>query len=59
MGNLDTPYRSFFLSSFFFFKEMTTKFNKDLYTKMKAKKNEPLSSIGQKRLKITDKEKKK
>ena len=58
MGNLDTPDRSFSLSSFFF-KEMMTKFNKDLYAKMKAKKNEPLSSIGQRRLKITDKEKKK
>ena len=35
---------------------MTTKFNKDLYAKMKVKKNEPLSSIGQRRLKITNKE---
>ena len=35
---------------------MTSKFNKDMYTKIKAKKNEPLSSIGQKTLRITDKE---
>ena len=36
---------------------MTSKFNKDMYAKIKAKKNEPLSSIGQKTLRITDKEK--
>jgi len=36
--------------------EMTSKFNKDMYAKIKAKKNEPLSSIGQKILRITDKE---
>ena len=35
---------------------MMRKFNKDMYTKIKAKKNEPLSSIGQKTLRITDKE---
>ena len=38
---------------------MTTKFNKDMYAKVKGKKNEPLSSIGQIRLKIVDKEKEK
>ena len=38
---------------------MTTKFNKDMYAKIKGKKNEPLSSIGQRRLKIIDKEKEK
>ena len=36
--------------------EMTSKFNKDMYAKIKAKKNEPLSSIGQKTLRITNKE---
>ena len=36
---------------------MTTKFNKDMYTKIKGKKNEPLSSIGQRKLRIVDKEK--
>ena len=36
---------------------MTSKFNKDMYAKIKAKKNEPLSSIGQKTLRIIDKEK--
>ena len=36
---------------------MTSKFNEDMYAKIKAKKNEPLSSIGQKTLRITDKEK--
>ena len=35
---------------------MTSKFNKDMHTKIKAKKNEPLSSIGQKTLRINDKE---
>ena len=38
---------------------MTTKFNKDMYAKIKGKKNGPLSSIGQRRLKIVDKEKEK
>ena len=33
-----------------------SKFNKDMYAKIKAKKNEPLSSIGQKTLRITNKE---
>ena len=32
---------------------MTTKFNKDMYTKMKAKKDKPLSSIGKKAVRIT------
>ena len=38
---------------------MTSKFNKEMYAKIKGKKNEPLSSIGQKRLRITDREKEK
>ena len=38
---------------------MTSKFNKEMYNKIKGKKNEPLSSIGQRRLRITDKEKEK
>ena len=38
---------------------MTTKFNKEMYNKIKEKKNEPLSNIGQRRLRITDKEKEK
>ena len=38
---------------------MTTKFNQEMYAKIKGKKNEPLSNIHQKRLRITDKEKKK
>lgn len=38
---------------------MTSKFNKDLYAKIRGKKNEPLSSIGQKTLKFTDREKEK
>ena len=33
--------------------EMTTKFNKDMYAKMKAKKDEPLSNIGKKTVRIT------
>ena len=32
---------------------MTTKFNKDMYTKMRAKKDEPLSNIGKKAVRIT------
>ena len=38
---------------------MTIKFNKYMYAKIKGKKNEPFSSIGQRRLKIVDKEKEK
>ena len=37
--------------------EMTTKFNKEMYVKIKGKKNEPLSNIGQRRLRNTNKEK--
>ena len=39
--------------------EMTSKFNKEMYAKIKGKKNEPLSAIGQRVLRITDKEKEK
>ena len=35
---------------------MTSKFNKEMYKKIKEKKNEPLSSIGHKKLRFTDKE---
>ena len=38
---------------------MTSKFNKKMYKKIKDKKNEPLSNIGQRRLRITDKEREK
>ena len=38
---------------------MTTKFNQDMYAKIKGKKNEPLSNIGQRKLRIVDKEKEK
>ena len=38
---------------------MTTKFKQELYTQIKAKKNEPLSSIGQQRLRVVKKEKEK
>ena len=35
------------------FAEMTTKFNKDMYAKMRAKKDEPLFNIGKKTMRIT------
>ena len=38
---------------------MTINFNKEMYKKIKDKKNEPLSNIGQRRLRITDKEREK
>ena len=38
---------------------MTTKFNQELYAKIKAKKNKPLSSIGAWRLRVVEKEKEK
>ena len=45
--------------NFFFYKylilaEMTTKFNKDMYARMRGKKDEPLSAIGTKSVRITD-----
>ena len=33
---------------------MTTKFNKDMYARMKGKKDEPLSALGTKSVRITD-----
>ena len=36
-----------------------TKFNQELYAKIKVKENEPLSSIGQRKVKIIEKEKEK
>ena len=38
---------------------MTSKFSKEMYKKIKEKKNEPLSNIGQRKLRFTDKEKEK
>ena len=32
---------------------MTTKFNKDMYAKMRSKKDEPLSNIGKKGVHVT------
>ena len=34
---------------------MTTKFNKDMYAKMRSKKDEPLSNIGKKTMRVTGK----
>ena len=34
---------------------MTTKFNKDMYAKIRSKKDEPLSSIRKKRVRVTGK----
>ena len=36
------------------FAEMTTKFNKDMYARMRNKKDEPLSAIGTKSVRIMD-----
>ena len=38
---------------------MTSKFNKEMYRKIREKKNEPLSNIGQRKLRFTDKDKEK
>ena len=35
--------------------EMTTKFNKDMYAKMRSKKDKPLSNIGKKTVRVTRK----
>ena len=60
------PFVAFSFLSFLFFliffntctfghTEMTTKFNQEMYAKMKAKKNEPLSSLGKKVVRIVEK----
>ena len=35
--------------------KMTTKFNKDMYAKMRSKKDEPLSNLGKKVVRVTGK----
>ena len=35
--------------------EMTTKFNKDIYAKMRSKKDEPISNLGKKTVRVTGK----
>ena len=35
---------------------MATKFDQSMYTRMRAKKNEPLSNLGAKNVKVTDKD---
>ena len=49
----------FFEFLVFFGAKMTSKFNKEMYKKIREKKNKPLSSIGQRKLRFTDKEKEK
>ena len=39
----------------FLLAEMTTKFNKDMYAKMRSKKDEPLSNLGKKVVRVTEK----
>ena len=41
--------------SHFLLAEMTTKFNKDMYAKMRSKKDEPLSNLGKKAVRVTGK----
>ena len=40
---------------FFFFAGMTTKFNQDMYAKMRSKKNEPLSNLGKRTVHVIGK----
>ena len=39
----------------FLLAKMTTKFNKDMYAKMRSKKDEPLSNLGKKTVRVTGK----
>ena len=39
---------------FFFSAEMTTKFNQDMYAKMRAKKNKPLFALGKRVVRVMD-----
>ena len=43
------------LDRHFLLAEMTTKFNKDMYAKMRSKKDEPLSNLGKKAVRVTEK----
>ena len=40
--------------SFFSFAEMATKFNQEMYTRMRGKKNEPLSTLGKRGVHVMD-----
>ena len=44
----------FFFTKCFLLVEMTTKFNQDMYARMRAKKNEPLSALGKKVVRVVD-----
>ena len=44
----------FFFDKCFLLVEITTKFNKDMYARMRGKKDEPLSALGTKSVRITD-----
>ena len=44
----------FFFDKCFLLAEMTTKFNKDMYARMRGKKDEPLSALGTNSVRITD-----
>ena len=52
---LEVPFFFFFFYKCFLLVEMTTKFNKDIYAKMRSKKDEPLSSIRKKGVRVTGK----
>ena len=45
----------FFFNKYSILTEMMTKFNKDMYAKMRSKKDEPLSSIGKKGVRVMGK----
>ena len=49
------PVLFFFFNKYSILVEMTTKFNKDMYAKMRSKKDEPLSNIGKKGVRVTGK----
>ena len=44
-----------FIYLFIYFLEMTTRFNKDMYAKMRSKKDKPLANIGKKGVRVTGK----
>ena len=45
----------FFFNKCFLLVDMMTKFNKDMYAKMRSKKDEPLSNIGKKTVRVIEK----
>ena len=52
---LNFPFFFFFFNKCFSFTELTTKFNQEMYAKMRAKKNDPLSNLRKRVVRVLEK----